>query len=308
MQAEMRTVPFYRQGTEGAPTHCYRMTTFFFDIDGSADIADEGLDLPDVETALSAALRAFPDMIRDREPMSDQTRFRMTVRSASGPLFQITLDLLPGSSSSPQRARADEPPHRPAIGTTPMNSVDDLIAAVAKRHDVAPEAVSAAWAALKSGGGTMAQFAHTEFGGMAQWSKGGMSMVGDMINNTVKTKFDGVMADLAAAIHQDPSEAPDETGSLPPGPPTAMSASRWPDAFGAPSSSGGQNDMSYAFFPKVGRLIVEDGAKRTIYDTGKHRISGVSQQQSGSRSVRFHSQVGDVELDDLAVAAEEPTG
>jgi hypothetical protein len=304
----MRAIPFYRQGTHGAPPHCCRMTTFFFDNEGSADIADEGLDLPDVETALSAALRAFPDMIRDREPMSDQTRFRMTVRSASGPLFQITLDLLPGSSSSPQSAGADEQPPRPAIGAIPMNSVDDLVAAVAKRHDAAPEAVSAAWAALRRGGGTRAQFNHPEFGGMAQWSEGGMSMVGDMFNNAVKTKFDGVMADLAAAIQQDPSEAPFETGSLAPVPPTAMFASRWPDAFGAPSSSGCQNDMSYAFFPKVGRLIVEDGAKRTIYDTGKHRISGVSQQQAGSRSVRFRSQAGDVDLDDLAVAAGETTG
>lgn len=65
--------------------------------------------------------------------------------------------------------------------------------------------------------------------------------------------------------------------------------------------------MSYAFFPQVSRLIVEAGARRMIYDTGKHQIFGVSQQQSESRSVHVQSQEGEVDLDDLTVAADEST-
>ena len=289
------------------------MTTFFFDIDGAADLADEGLDLPDVETALAAALQAFPDMVRDREPMSDQRRFQVTVRNAHGPLFQITLELLPGSSPTPDAAdrnatlgpHADDLPLRPpATGTSYMNKHEDLIASVAKKHAIAPDAVAAAFAALKRGRGTMAQFSHADFGGMAQWSKGGMSMVGDMFNSALKAKFDGVMADLAEGLAREPIGTPTDEGALAPMSRKSRSSADWPEEFGAPSSSGSQNGMKYAFFPTVRRLIVEDGSERTVYDTGKHQISGVSQQQSGSQSLRFHSQVGDVDLDDLTVAGE----
>ena len=54
-------------------------------------------------------------------------------------------------------------------------------------------------------------------------------------------------------------------------------------------------------FPKPVALVVDDGSRRIVYDTGTHRISGVSQQQSGPRSLRFQSQDGDVRLDDLTV-------
>ena len=287
------------------------MTTFFFDIDGAADPADEGLDLPDVETALAAALQAFPDMVRDRGPMSDQRLFQVTVRNAQAPLFQITLELLPGSSPSPDAAEPDATPRPhaddlplqpPAKSTSRMNQHDDLIDSVATKHAIAPDAVAAAFAALKRGGGTMAQFSHADFGGMAQWSKGGMSMVGDMFNSTLKAKFDGVMTDLAEGLAHEPIGTSTEEGALAPMSRESRSSHDWPDEFGAPSSSGSQNGMRYAFFPEARRLIVEDGSKRTVYDTGQHQISGVSQQQSGSRSLRFHSQVGDVHLDDLTVA------
>lgn len=71
----------------------------------------------------------------------------------------------------------------------------------------------------------------------------------------------------------------------------------WPKDLGEPSSSGGQNDMRYAFFPKARRLLIEQDGKRTTYDSGDHNISGVSQQNSGTPT--FTSDKGEAKLDDL---------
>ena len=58
--------------------------------------------------------------------------------------------------------------------------------------------------------------------------------------------------------------------------------------------------MRYAFFPEQRRLAIEQDGKVTQYDTGEHRISGVSQQQSGAGGLpRFSSQEGDVDLKSL---------
>lgn len=313
------------------------MTIFFFDIDGTVDPGDDGLDLPDVETALSAALQAFPDMLRDREPLSGQSRFQLRVRNATGPLFQITLDLLPGSCARdgagdidstdvldrapPPQPRTDLPATTslsPAESKARMTSDDELIASTAKRHGVDREAVAAALAALKHGGGTMAQFSHPAFGGMAQWSKGGMSMIGDMFNHGLKATFDAVMSDLSAALAQNPERddtrhdaaQQSDTGSTQARsdgdthPAPAQTSGPWPEEFGTPGSSGGQNDMRYAYFPEACRLVIDQDGTRKIYDTGQHRISGVSQQQAGERSLRFQSQQGDVRLDELSLAGE----
>ncbi|MCJ2037036.1 hypothetical protein [Methylobacterium sp. J-068] len=73
----------------------------------------------------------------------------------------------------------------------------------------------------------------------------------------------------------------------------------WPQELGQPSTSGGQNDMRYAFFPDKQRLLVEAEGKLTTYDSGAHRISGVS--QSNGRAPTFSSQDGDVNVNDLKV-------
>ncbi|WP_375410904.1 hypothetical protein, partial [uncultured Methylobacterium sp.] len=71
----------------------------------------------------------------------------------------------------------------------------------------------------------------------------------------------------------------------------------WPQELGRPSTSGGQNDLRYAFFPDKHRLVIEDGGKRTTYDSADHEISGVSQSNNGVPT--FTSQKGDVALDQL---------
>jgi hypothetical protein len=78
----------------------------------------------------------------------------------------------------------------------------------------------------------------------------------------------------------------------------------WPDRLGKPSTAGSQNDLRYAYFPDSQRLAVSRGGKVTVYDSGNHKISGVSQQQGGDRGdVTFSSQDGEVALSDLKVVS-----
>jgi hypothetical protein len=69
----------------------------------------------------------------------------------------------------------------------------DLVDRMANKHSVSPAAVQVVLAALRSGGGRMAQFSHADFGGMSQWSPG-MSMVGEIFNTQLKAKLDAPAA------------------------------------------------------------------------------------------------------------------
>jgi hypothetical protein len=87
----------------------------------------------------------------------------------------------------------------------------------------------------------------------------------------------------------------------------------WPEGLGQAASSGSQNDLQYAYFPSAHRLAIKQGGRVTVYDSGDHNISGVSQQQSGDQSLTFTSQYGVVRIGDLkqvtpdtAAAAAEP--
>jgi hypothetical protein len=73
----------------------------------------------------------------------------------------------------------------------------------------------------------------------------------------------------------------------------------WPNDLGAPASCGSQNDVRYAFFPSSRRLAIEESGKVTVYDSGDHQISGVSQQQGSDRTLAFTSQKGDVKTNEL---------
>ena len=72
----------------------------------------------------------------------------------------------------------------------------------------------------------------------------------------------------------------------------------WPDDLGQPSTSGAQDGMRYAFFPDKRRLLIEQDGKLTTYDSGDHRISGVSQGGGKGQSPAFTDQDGSVNLDD----------
>lgn len=175
------------------------------------------------------------------------------------------------------------------------------IADLAKRHGVSEGAVRTVLDALRSGGGAMAQFSHPDFGGMSQWSSG-MTMVGDMFNDRMKTALNGLATWLRdhparpdareGAARQDGSDVSYRSGSRQPG-------SWWPEKLGSPASTGSQNHLRYAIFPEARRLVIEDAGKRAIYDTGDYRISGISQAQSGDATITFTGQNGLVRVAEL---------
>jgi hypothetical protein len=81
--------------------------------------------------------------------------------------------------------------------------------------------------------------------------------------------------------------------------PMAAGEAWWPQELGQPSTSGAQNGMRYAVFPEGRRLLIEQDGRVTTYDSGDHRISGVSQQDSQGQSLAFTSQHGSVKLEAL---------
>jgi hypothetical protein len=174
----------------------------------------------------------------------------------------------------------------------------DLVDRMAKKHSVSPAAVQVVLAALRSGGGRMAQFSHADFGGMSQWSPG-MSMVGEMFNVQLKAKLDALCSDIAA--HLDTTET---AGGVRPGDEVSYrSPSRsdewWPAGLGRSAAVGAQNDLRYAVFPETRRLVIDDQGTVSVYDTGSHRIFGVAQAQSADRTLTFTSQDGLVRIADL---------
>jgi hypothetical protein len=179
----------------------------------------------------------------------------------------------------------------------PLNE-EGFITRVALRHSVSPDAVRTILRALRSGGGTMAQFSHSDFGGISQWSPG-MTMVGDMFNNSLKSKLDAVCTELAGYIAQSASTDPGRSRDDPEVSYRAMrrDSDWWPADLGTPSAVGAQNDLRYAVFP--GRLAIKDRGHVEIYDTGDHRISGVAQAQSADQTLTFTSQNGLVRVMDL---------
>jgi hypothetical protein len=190
-----------------------------------------------------------------------------------------------------------------------------IIEGVAQRYGVSADAALALLRALVAGHGTMAQFNHPELGGTGQWSQGGMTMVGDMFNQGLRARVDALCNELASLLRAQPSlatavsvqsQSQSQSGGAPG---MSLFVSRagspagawWPAELGSPSSAGAQNDMRYAVFPATHRLAIEKGGRVTLYDTGDHVISGVSQQQSGGQSLTFVSQRGLVRLTDLPI-------
>ena len=142
--------------------------------------------------------------------------------------------------------------------------------AIARKHGFSLAAAETIREALRVGNGTMAQFDHPELGGYGQWMRGGMLMIGDMMNNVLKGRVAGLIGDIA--------ELPESSGDAS----ENATKSWWPKEFGKPSMTSGQNADRYAYFPAVSRLVVEEDGVVSIYDTTGHTIHGISQQQQGS--------------------------
>lgn len=172
------------------------------------------------------------------------------------------------------------------------------VAEIAARHGFSAEAAEVLLAALVAGNGTQAQFSHPELGGMGQWSMGGMIMIGDMFNNMLKARVDGLANELAGLVGSIAQYVPAAPAGQAPAA-GGFGAGGWPADLGQPSSSGSQNGVQYAVFPGTRRLAIVTNGQMAIYDTGDHMIGGVSQQQGGSSSLVFTSQQGTVPVDSL---------
>ena len=172
--------------------------------------------------------------------------------------------------------------------------------ALARQHDFSAQAVAVMRDALEQGNGRLAQFDHPEFGGAGQWMQGGMIMIGDMFNNQLKSRVDALCSALSAWLAQQPAAAQRHAAQRP----TQDAGTQdnwWPAGLSDPTTTGQQNAMRYAYFERERRLAIDDGGRIVVYDTQDHRISGVSQQQSTSRSLTFSSQHGPIDLASLPV-------
>jgi len=191
-----------------------------------------------------------------------------------------------------------------------------LLQELADRHAVSFDAVATLLRALLAGNGSQAQFNHSDLGGMGQWSRGGMIMVGDMFNQGLKHRVDTLCNELANLLQSQPLWRAG-SGSFQSQNQGSGDASLfvsgfdssfgrwWPAELGEPSATGAQNELRYAFFPRARRLAIQRGGRVSVYDTGEHMIAGFSQQQSGDQSLIFTSQLGLVRVADLPLV---PTG
>jgi Short C-terminal domain len=189
-----------------------------------------------------------------------------------------------------------------------------VIEEVAIRTGFSPDAVTSMLFSIVAGRGGMAQFSHPEFGGSGQWMAGGAIMISDMFNNALKARVDALCNELSALILSEPdsvvadsfqSQSQGARGSLQPGSSSPLviespdQANWWPADLGVPSSLGAQNEVRYAYFPAGRRLAIDINGKVTVYDTQDHQISGFAQQQPGSGSLSFSSQLGGVDVSRL---------
>lgn len=180
---------------------------------------------------------------------------------------------------------------------------DQAIQLLAQRYGVSVDAVRTLLFAVSEGGGTLAQFYHPELGGNGQWMRGGMTMVGDMFNYGLKATVSGLCSELSSLLSSQQVFVPlppesTRGGFLEPG------NAWWPAELGTPSSSGGQNDARYAYFPQSQRLAILRNGKITLYNALDHHIGGVQQQQGGySGSLMFSSQHGTFSVDTLPLVS-----
>lgn len=209
------------------------------------------------------------------------------------------------------------------LSSSGQQAVNDI----AQRHGFSTQAVESMLQSVINGNGGMAQFNHPEFGGGGQWMSGGMTMIGDMFNGYLKGRVDNLCSELARLIRQQPDlmrsgsfQSQSQNGShqfngsggnygnvngSESSNSNSLFAPAAPDWWGAdlrwPNSTGGQNNMRYAYFAQARRLAIDIAGQVTVYDTLDHQIGGVS-QQSGN-SVSFSSQYGYVNLSQLPVVS-----
>ena len=178
---------------------------------------------------------------------------------------------------------------------------------IAQRYGISSDSVNTMLNAVSNGGGTAAQFYCQELGGGGQWMQGGMTMVGDMFNYGLKSTVDNLCSELSTLLANQPIYTPSQPSSQPsvslfvPEANGASFGNWWPADLGSPNSTGGQNNLRYAYFGDARRLAVDLNGDITVYDTLDHQIGGVSQQQGYGASFTFTSQYGVVSVESLPI-------
>jgi hypothetical protein len=172
-----------------------------------------------------------------------------------------------------------------------------VVGDVANRHGFSSEAVAHMLWAVAAGHGSQAQFNHPEFGGMGQWSSGGMLMIGDMFNNQLKGRVGSLCQELSGlvqgqAIFSRPAQSQSQSQSggyasqqpniqiqgggfggeslFVPGPSTG---NWWPADLGAAGSVGAQNNLRYAYFPASRRLATRARTRLAVSPSSRVAIS-----------------------------------
>ncbi len=188
---------------------------------------------------------------------------------------------------------------------------EKIVAGLAQQYKIGADAIKMMLDAVARGGGSMAQFNVPEFGGSGQWMRGGMTMIGDMFNNSMKATVDNLCTELSnlmaaqvglfAPMTQSQSQSQGAGGEG-----VSIFARQsghynwWPAELGNPSSTGSQNALRYAYFPEIRRVAIDLGGTIEVYDTTGFNIQGFGQQQGGdAASITFTSQRGAVRLHSL---------
>ncbi|MDX2303965.1 MAG: hypothetical protein NW226_14255 [Microscillaceae bacterium] len=179
-----------------------------------------------------------------------------------------------------------------------IQKLEDL----ASQYGLSLDAVKSLMYSVRQGNGTQAQFNHPELGGMGQWMKGGMIMVGDMFNNQLKYTVANVCDRLSDFIYEPSYWLPKsvEQSSM-----SGFSGNWWPSAYGEPTSVGSQNEFAYALFSARKRLAIKQNDKITLYDTLDYVIHGFSQQQgSNAPQLKMSTYHGEIGLEQLQIVTE----
>lgn len=161
---------------------------------------------------------------------------------------------------------------------------------IASKYQVSEETVRTLIEGLKASGGRQVQFNISELGGMGQWQSGGMVMVGDMFNYSLKAKVSELCYELAEFSQtMEEEEKPKKKTEK-------QSVAHKPLA----TFRGSQNDSHYAYYANENLLEIEENGKVTKYNTVGYALSGVQQSQSNSlKSLTFNYPSGTVSLKDL---------
>lgn len=167
---------------------------------------------------------------------------------------------------------------------------------IAAKYKVSELTVRTLLEGLKASGGRQVQFNISELGGMGQW-QGGMVMIGDMFNNSLKAKVAELCSELAPLSHSLTEEEKKQESA------GEKTEKKPAEKRSSPSFSGSQNGHKYAYYASENILEMEENGQVTKYNTEGYALAGVQQSQdNGGRSLSFSFPGGTVSVNDLKKA------